>query len=92
MIITISPEVETMLRSQAEREGQNAGAYANALLLDVLEEAERDFEDACAAIAEGLADIEGKRDVPFEEVRAQFEAEREARRRKRAEAQEIGAE
>jgi len=83
MTITLSPQTETMLKEQAGRLGQDADAYAAALLQDVLEEAARDFEESCAAIAESLADIEAGRTYSLEEVRAQFEAEREERRRRR---------
>lgn len=36
MAITLTPETETRLRQRAEREGQDADAFADAILADVL--------------------------------------------------------
>ncbi len=83
MTITLSPQTETLLKAQADRLGQDLDAYADLLLQSVLEEDARDFEESCAAIAESLADIEAGRTYSLEEVRAQFETEREERRRRR---------
>jgi predicted transcriptional regulator len=74
MTITLSPQTETLLQEQAERLGQDATTLADTLLQRALEDAARDFEESCAAIAEGFADIEAGRTVSLEEARAQFEA------------------
>ncbi len=83
MTITISPQTEALLKEQAGLLGQDADSLADTLLLAALEEAARDFEEACQGIAEGLADAEAGRTFSFEEVRARFEAERAERRRRR---------
>ena len=79
MTITLSPQTETLLKEQAERLGQDADTLADALLQSVLEETARAFEESCQAVAEALAGDPAD-DMPFEEYRAQFEAERATRR------------
>ncbi len=81
MTITLAPQTEAKLKEMATREGREENALADALLADVLEAANRDFEESCKAISESLAN-DPKQDVSLEEYRAQFESEREARRRK----------
>ena len=81
MTVTISPRTETLLTEQASRTGQDAGRLADILLQQVLEEATRDFEEACAAIAEALAS-DPREDISLEQYQAQFEAKRNARPRK----------
>lgn len=83
MTITLSPQTETLLREQAAALGKDADTLANSLLQNALEDAARDFEESCAAIAEGFADIEAGQTVSLEEARAQFEARRAERRRQR---------
>ncbi len=82
MTITLAPQTEAKLKEMAIREGRDENTLADALLAEVLEAANRDFEEACEAIAESLAS-DPKGDISFEDYRAQFEAEREARQRKR---------
>jgi hypothetical protein len=83
MTITLSPQTEALLKEQAGRLGQDADTLADRLLHGALMEAARDFEESCAAIAEAL-ESDPANDISFEEYQAQFEAEREARRQKRA--------
>ncbi len=80
MTITISPQTEAMLQEQSGRFGQDTDTLADSLLQRALEDAARDYEETCEAIAEGLADMEAGRTVSFEEVRAQWEAQKAARR------------
>jgi len=80
MTITISPQTEAMLQEQSGRFGQDTDTLADSLLQQALEDAARDYEETCEAIAEGLADMEAGRTVSFEEVRAQWEAQKAARR------------
>lgn len=82
MTITLAPQTEAKLKEMASREGREVNALADDLLAAVVEAADRDFEEACEAIAGSLAG-DPKHDLSFEDYRAQFEAEREARRRKR---------
>ena len=44
------------------------------------EDAAHDYKETCAAIAEGLADMEAGRTVAFEDARAVWEAQKAARR------------
>lgn len=80
MTITISPRTGAMLQEQSGHFGQDTDTLADALLQKALEDAARDYEETCQAIAEGLAAMEAGRTVPFEEVRAQWEAQKAARR------------
>jgi len=80
MTITISPQTEAMLQEQSGRFGQDTDTLADSLLQQALEDAARDYEETCEAIAEGLADMEAGRTVSLEEVRAQWEAQKAARR------------
>ncbi len=82
MTLTLSPQTETLLQQQAGLLGQEATELADALLLDALEAARQDYEETCQAIAEGFADVDAGRTIPFEEVRARWEAEKAARRPK----------
>ena len=79
MTITLAPQTEAKLKEMATREGRDVDALVAALLTAVVEAADRDFEESCEAIAESLAG-DPKHDIPFEVYRAQFEAERGARR------------
>ena len=79
MTITISPQTETMLKEQAGRTGQNADLLADAMLQEMLLESAHDFEEACAAISEALASDPAD-DISLDEYRAQFKADRAARR------------
>ena len=80
MTITLSPQTEALLKEQAGRLGEDAGTLADTLLQSALEEAARDFEETGQAIAEGLADVEAGRTVPFEQILAEWEADKAARR------------
>ncbi len=80
MTITISPQTEAMLQEQSGRFGQDRDTLADALLQQALEDAARDYEETCQVIAEGLADMDAGRTIPFEEVRAQWEAEKARRK------------
>lgn len=80
MTVTLSSTTEALLQEQAGRFGQDTDTLADALLQQSLEDAARDYEETCQAIAEGFADIDAGRTVPFEEVRAQWEAQKAARR------------
>ena len=46
MAITLTPETEARLRERAEREGQDADAFANALLADALADDPDDLTEA----------------------------------------------
>ncbi len=80
MTITLAPQTETKLREWADREGQDVTTLVDVLLAASVEAAERDFEEACAAIASSLTS-DPRLDISFEDYQARFELEREARRR-----------
>ncbi len=80
MTITLAPQTEAKLKEIATREGREENALADALLAEVLEAANRDFEESCEAISESLAS-NPKHDVSLEAYRTQFESEREVRRK-----------
>ena len=74
MTVTLSPQTEALLHEQSGRFGTDT--LADALLQQALEDEAMDYEETCQAIAEGLADMDAGRTIPFEEVRAQWEAEK----------------
>ena len=80
MTVTLSPQTGALLQEQSGRFGQDTDTLADALLQQALEDAALDYEETCQAIAEGFADIDAGRTVPFEKVRAQWEAQKAGRR------------
>ena len=79
MTITLALQTETKLREWADREGQDVTALVDMLLAASVEAAERDFEEACAAIASSLTS-DPQLDISIEDYQAQFKMQREARR------------
>ena len=80
MTITLTPEIETRLRERAARDGEDAGALAQALLADVLLDdpdalTEEQIAEVRAGIRRGLAAAEAGRVKPLAQAVA------EARRR-----------
>lgn len=59
---------------------KRTGTRADALLLQAPEDAARDYEETCQAIAEGLADIDAGRTMSFEEALARREVQKARRR------------
>ena len=80
MTVTLSPHTGALLQEQSGRFGQDTDTLADALLQQALEDAARDYEETCQAIAEGLAQVEAGQTISFEEVRAQWEADKAVRR------------
>lgn len=80
MTVTLSSHTGALLQEHSGRFGQDTDALADALLQQALEDAARDYEETCQAIADGLAQVEAGQTVSFEEIRAQWEAEKAARR------------
>ena len=80
MTVTLSPHTGALLQEQSGRFGQDTDALADALLQQALEDAARDYEETCQAIAERFADIDAGRTISFEEALARREAQRAARR------------
>jgi predicted transcriptional regulator len=77
LTITISPELESRLRQQAEREGKAVDDMAESLLARALEWARQDREEAIAGIQRGLDDSAAGRVRPavevFTEMRSRIE-------------------
>lgn len=73
MTATLSLKTEALLREMAQLWNWDVEELANALLLEALETAKVDYEETCQAIAEGLAEVDAGRTIPFEEVLAQRE-------------------
>ena len=74
MAIAISPETEARLREKADREGQDVGCIADALLTAALEWEELDREAAIAGIQRGLEASAAGRVIPASEVLAKTRA------------------
>lgn len=58
IIVTLSPELETLLRDRAAQRGQDVSFVAAELLAGVLEWEEQDSEEAIKGIQQGLDDFE----------------------------------
>ena len=65
--ISLSPEIEALLREKATREGQDISIVAAQLLTRILEWEARDSEEAIEGIHEGLNDFELGRFRSFDE-------------------------
>lgn len=65
--ISLSPEIETLLREQADRQGQDISFVAAQLLTRILEWEARDSEEAIEGIQKGLNDFESGRFRSFDE-------------------------
>jgi predicted transcriptional regulator len=58
IVITLSPELETLLLDRAARQGQEVNLVASELLAGVLEWQEQDLVEAIEGIQRGLDDFE----------------------------------
>jgi predicted transcriptional regulator len=58
IVVTLSPELETLLLDRAARQGQEVNLVASELLAEVLEWQEQDSEEAIKGIQQGLDDFE----------------------------------
>jgi predicted transcriptional regulator len=67
IVITLSPELETLLLDRAARQGQEVNLVASELLADVLEWQEQDSAEAIEGIQRGLDDFEVGRFRDFQE-------------------------
>lgn len=67
IVITLSPELETLLLDRAARQGQEVNLVASKLLADVLEWQEQDSVEAIEGIQQGLDDFESGRFRDFQE-------------------------
>jgi predicted transcriptional regulator len=67
IVVTLSPELETLLLDRAARQGQEVNLVASELLADVLEWQEQDSAEAIEGIQQGLDDFESGRFRDFQE-------------------------
>jgi predicted transcriptional regulator len=67
IVITLSPELETLLLNRAARQGQEVNLVASELLAGVLEWQEQDSAEAIEGIQRGLDDFEAGRFRNFQE-------------------------
>lgn len=67
IVVTLSPELEALLRDKAARQGKDINLVASALLASVLEWEVQDSEEAVKGIQQGLNDFEADRFRSFHE-------------------------
>jgi predicted transcriptional regulator len=58
IVVTLSPELETVLSARAAQQGQDINEVASELLASVLEWEEQDSAEAIRGIQQGLDDFE----------------------------------
>jgi predicted transcriptional regulator len=61
IVVTLSPELEALLRDRAIQRGQDVSLVASELLVSVLEWEGQDSEEAIKGIQQGLDDFEAGR-------------------------------
>lgn len=66
IFVTLSPELEALLRDKAARLGQNVDLVASQLLADALEWERQDSQEAIKGIQQGLDDFEAGRFRSFD--------------------------
>jgi predicted transcriptional regulator len=67
IVITLSPELEALLRDKATRQGQDVSLVASELLTSVLEWEVQESQEAIKGIQQGLDDFETGRFRSFRE-------------------------
>lgn len=68
IVVTLSPELESLLRDRAVQRGQDVSLVASELLASVLEWEGQDSEEAIKGIQQGLNDFEAGRFRSFQDV------------------------
>ena len=71
IVVTLSPELEALLRDKAARRGQDVSLVASQLLASVLEWEAQDSEEAIKGIQQGLNDFEAGQFRSFQEFAEQ---------------------
>lgn len=66
IIVTLSPELEALLRDRAAQQGQDVSLVASQLLTSVLQAEEQDLEETIQGIQQGLQDFEAGQFRAFE--------------------------
>jgi predicted transcriptional regulator len=67
IVVTLSPELEALLRSKAAQRGQDINFVASELLANVLAWEEQDSEEAIKSIQQGFDDFEAGRFRSFQD-------------------------
>ena len=67
IVVTLSPELEALLRDRAAQRGQDVNIIASELLASVLEWEGQDAEEATKGIQQGLDDFEAGRFRSFQD-------------------------
>lgn len=67
IVVTLSPELEALLRNRAVQQGQDVNLLASELLASILEWEEQDLEEAIDGIQQGLDDFEAGRFRAFQD-------------------------
>lgn len=67
IVVTLSPELEALLRDKAARRGQDVSLVASQLLASVLEWEAQDSQEAIKGIQQGLNDFEAGQFRSFQE-------------------------
>jgi predicted transcriptional regulator len=67
IVVTLSPELEELLRNRAMQLGQDVNLVASKLLASALEWEEQDSEEASRGIQQGLDDFEAGRFRSFQD-------------------------
>ena len=67
IVVTLSPELEALLRDRAAQRGQDVNVVASELLASVLELEDQDAEEATKGIQQGLDDFEAGRFRSFQD-------------------------
>lgn len=67
IVVTLSPELEEILRERATRQGQDVNSVASELLASILEWEQQDLQEAVKGIQKGLDDFETGNFRSFEE-------------------------
>ena len=75
IFVTLSPELEALLRDKAAKQGQDIDIVASQMLANALEWEVQDSQEAIKGIQQGLDDFEAGRFRSFEEF-----AEKERRK------------
>ena len=74
MTVTLTPDIETRLRTYAEEQGLVPEQVHNALLSRALEEAEAEFRDTLAGLDQSVKDYNAGRWITSEEMSQQLKA------------------
>jgi predicted transcriptional regulator len=67
IVVTLSPELEALLRDRAAQRGQDVSFVASELLAGVLDWEKKDSEEAIKGIQQGLDDFEAGRFRSFQD-------------------------